>query len=104
MLLASAPHAVPQRCRTPAAAPLLNRPALTRRLLLSALALWVPASSPLPASSLCAPGSCVTDALFNRLRNRYILFRPGECTFEAADIARHRQIEPSTGHWSAPVH
>ena len=45
----------------------------------------------------------VTDALFNRLRNRYILFRPGECTFEAADIVRRPQIEPSIGRQSASV-
>ena len=97
MRLRAAPGAAPNY-------PLHHRPELTRRLLLSALAFWVPASAPLPASSLCAPGSCVTDALFNRLRNRYILFRPGECTFEAADIVRHRQFEPFTGQWSAPVH
>ena len=71
---------------------MLDRPALTRRLLLSGLALWAPATAPLPASSSCAPGSCVTDPLFSRLRNRYILFRPGECVFEAADIVDSNPI------------
>ena len=71
---------------------MLDRPALTRRLLLSGLALWAPATAPLPASSSCAPGSCVTDPRFSRLRNRYILFRPGECVFEAADIVDSNPI------------
>lgn len=34
----------------------------------------------------------MTDPLFLRLRNRYILLRPGETTFEAADLVDSNPI------------
>lgn len=77
---------------------------LARRVLLHALPLvavpWpavaVPtadeASPPLPPPSPPAEKPYILDPFFSRLRNNYILFRPGETTFEAADIVDSNPI------------
>ncbi len=91
------------------AEPLLRTAACRRVLLLQALPLvsfcWPPLSAqaepvlapPLPPPPPPPPPAVVfrkvvTDPLFVRLRSRYILFRPGETTFEAAGIVDSNPI------------
>jgi len=74
---------------------------LSRRLLLHALPLATVVRLPdaataavelQPPPSWPIPPLDIIDPLFGRLRNRYILMRPGETTFEAADIVDSNPI------------